>query len=228
MALASHLEFSTSNTSIYFDEKWKAALGEKITAIKQAKIYFLNESRNAWWATWITQYYPNKSVFLSIKEAKSRAEELRKRGSVFHIEEMPCILIESESTFVLAININTKVPFGSYLLSTNKSDLRKEHYKNFRAFLRRGAPIFKALETFHYFSFHWKNYYDGKVIIEYGPKDDYIFDVECVTPLKNWGSSAVGSNYYLNWWAREANLNTEAINKIIKKSKRLAPLKEAN
>lgn len=68
-------------------------LKEEVTEIKLIKTYYVYEGRNAWYSTWIHQYYPD-CLHLNLKSAKISAERKRNYGSVFYIQEVPAIYFE--------------------------------------------------------------------------------------------------------------------------------------
>jgi hypothetical protein len=69
-------------------------------------LYYLEYGRNAWHSTWVRRYYREGSIAASFEELKRTAEENRKQGSVFRIEQLPAIALQSDNATLLLVSLN--------------------------------------------------------------------------------------------------------------------------
>lgn len=70
-----------------------------------AALNFLTNARNAWHSTWINQYGGRA---LAGREAilRDRAEKQRVQGSVFKIDRLPAIVLQSDTLTLLGVEVN--------------------------------------------------------------------------------------------------------------------------
>lgn len=86
-----------------------------LASIYKIKIYFLYKGRNAWYGTWIKRYNMGNSFFLNKFDAEWEAEEQRKQGNVFYIEEIPALLFNFSKNYLMLISeINTDKPLSNF------------------------------------------------------------------------------------------------------------------
>ena len=148
--------------------KQKKETSEPIEKINLVKVYFLDEGRNVYWSQWKRTYIPEISQHLTMFEAKCAADELRRRGSKFTIEEIPGILITTKNTQALITNINTDKPFSGFSLRNLKSaDKSKATFA-----FRRGELLHNALFSFQPYSDFWESNRKNQdeIIIVYGER----------------------------------------------------------
>jgi hypothetical protein len=79
---------------------------EYIVSVGLSRVWFVQYSRNAWHATWITRYFNRGSVCLSKTIAKENAETHRAQGSVFSIYELPSLALQTTHRTLLMVEIN--------------------------------------------------------------------------------------------------------------------------
>ncbi|WP_292063668.1 cell cycle transcriptional regulator TrcR [Brevundimonas sp. UBA7664] len=70
------------------------------------RLAFLTYGRNAWHSTWITRYYTAGSIGLTVGTLQSKAERLRTQGSVFKIDEMPALALQTEAATLFLVEVN--------------------------------------------------------------------------------------------------------------------------
>lgn len=70
------------------------------------RLAFLTYGRNAWHSTWITRYYTAGSIALTVGTLQSKAERLRTQGSVFKIDEMPALALQTDAATVFLVEVN--------------------------------------------------------------------------------------------------------------------------
>jgi len=77
-----------------------------IYGARLTRLAFLTYGRNAWHSTWITRYYTAGSVALGVGTLQSKAERLRTQGSVFKIDEMPALALQTETATLFLVEVN--------------------------------------------------------------------------------------------------------------------------
>lgn len=77
-----------------------------ISGARLTRLAFLAYGRNAWHSTWITRYYNAGSVALTVGALQAKAEKLRTQGSVFRIEEMPALALQTEAATLFLVEVN--------------------------------------------------------------------------------------------------------------------------
>lgn len=84
----------------------KSLADAPIYGARLTRLPFLSYGRNAWHSTWITRYYSAGSVCLAIGALQAKAEKLRTQGSVFRIEEMPALALQTEGATIFLVEVN--------------------------------------------------------------------------------------------------------------------------
>lgn len=98
-------------------------LESKVASIHESKVYLLTERRNAWHDTLINRYSLNTATFTNIESAKRAAEDLRKAGSFFEIDEMQSLVLDLDKISLVVTHINASPPMRTWhapLATTNK------------------------------------------------------------------------------------------------------------
>lgn len=86
---------------------------EEIKSTHLKKIYYLVTGRNAWHSTWVQHFY-KKCISTEHNELKSDAEKRRGPGTVFYIEELPALCLETSKGCIVISEINTNAPLKNY------------------------------------------------------------------------------------------------------------------
>ena len=76
-----------------------------IYGARLTRLAFLTYGRNAWHSTWITRY-TDWSIALTVGTLQSRAERLRTSGSVFKIDEIPALALQTEASTIFIVEVN--------------------------------------------------------------------------------------------------------------------------
>jgi len=97
--------------------------------------------------------------FLSKEEAEDAAEDLRKKGSSFTIDEVPVIVITFLKGYILLAQINTNTPFKEYSLKSlplNGEIIRRKQYGYLDSYLHVGFDVIEILQSFCWNSNFWR------------------------------------------------------------------------
>ena len=86
----------------------------RLRACQLAKLYYLVRGRNAWHNLRSNVYLTDRSFHLSLQDAKTEAERLRKQGSTWTIKELPACAFHSRKRTLLVTEINTPRPLESF------------------------------------------------------------------------------------------------------------------
>ena len=187
-----------------------------------AKVFFLTTKRSAWHSTTTNRYRRFYPVFLNKKSAKLKAEELRKKGSYFIINEIPSIVIELQSGSIVLIQINTEEPFKHYSIEALGEEYGRRRYGYLASYLHIGVNIFELLQTFRWDSNFWLiNQPEQNSILAFhvnADKKEFCLLQE-KTPLKFYKSYSNGSEYYLGWNEENSKVNSSFIRQLIAQSK---------
>lgn len=112
------LQLCVANSSRSLSKPWTSAsdalaqvnrssIGDApIYGARLTRVAFLTYGRNAWHSTWITRYYTAGSVALTVGALQSKAERLRTQGSVFKIDEMPALALQTDAATLFVVEIN--------------------------------------------------------------------------------------------------------------------------
>jgi len=131
---------------------------EVATDICCTKVFFLRTQRTAWHSTKISRYNSRTPFFMNKKDAKDEAESLRVRGSYFVISEMPAIIIESNESMIVLIQINTNTPFKDYSVNalSAHTNTRRRLYGYLNSYFHIGVNIGELIQTFRWNSNFWR------------------------------------------------------------------------
>jgi hypothetical protein len=88
---------------------------EPVASCHLGKIFHFSEGRNAWWGSPSLRYPGLKSFWPKLDEAKAEIERRRKRGSKWHIRELPAVVISGEQDAVIISEINGDEPLWRFL-----------------------------------------------------------------------------------------------------------------
>lgn len=88
---------------------WIDPLGDEIvTDVRVVRLYFAFYGRNAWYSIWGQRYLSQGSVCPSLEVAKDVAEHGRRQGNVWHIDELPGFLVQTNRRSFAITEINNK------------------------------------------------------------------------------------------------------------------------
>jgi hypothetical protein len=85
----------------------RAVIDEAVQDVFVSRVAYLFYGRNAWHSTWIQRYYTSKSIGFTTSEVIAVAETNRVQGSVFNIEEIPCLVLRCASQTIYLVEINS-------------------------------------------------------------------------------------------------------------------------
>lgn len=183
------------------------------------KLYFAHDGRNAWWTTQV-QRYLDGCMHSSLESAKNYAEGLRVQGSVFYINELPALLLESDSIVLAVTQINCSdvlAGYSSNAVANNAPSGRQKMANAQNNYLTRGSPLEGALLSFDH---------DGRFWNKTPPPRDSVIRVLCDGSIRDFeplGEAALGayksvswgSQYRLGWSLREHNVRSDALRKLV-------------
>ena len=90
-----------------------AICSEEIKSVSIKKIYYLVTGRNAWHSTWVQHFY-KRCISTEFRNLEKDAEQRREAGTVFYIEELPALCLETNSGCFVISEINTDYPLKNY------------------------------------------------------------------------------------------------------------------
>ncbi len=131
---------------------------KKVIRVSGCKVWYVNDGRNAWHSTWVKKYRSG-CFHLTLSTAKEFCESKRVQGSVFYIEELPALQIDSEHGSLFVTQINCSYPLKEYSTNavrkkTSSDDPSKDWHKD--NYLKVEKPILDAAQTFESTSRFWR------------------------------------------------------------------------
>lgn len=208
----------------YNEHRFPQLRNESVSRKSVRKLYYVHDGRNAWHSTWV-QRYLDGCMHSSLSSAIRYAESLRVRGSVYYINEIPALLLESESLVLVVTQINCTDVLAAYSSNAvrNEAASDKQKIENLRHnYLTRGSPIEGAFLSFEPDSHFWKNT---------PPPRDSLIRVLCEGSLRDfeslgkgvlsgYKSKSCGSQYLLEWSHCEHKIQSDALHRIMKERPR--------
>lgn len=85
----------------------------RLRTVLAGTVFFVSEGRNAWHSTWVQTYWAG-CMHSSLASAKKLAEKSRKQGSVFQIQELPCLQCNTDQGSIIVTEINSRDPLSGY------------------------------------------------------------------------------------------------------------------
>jgi len=212
------------------DKKINATLAENLaTDILAVKAFFLTTQRTAWHSTTTNRYNSTTSTFLNEEEAKNSAENIRKRGSSFTIDELPAIVVKFPKSYILIAQINTNTPFKEYSLNSLRlcwGQVRRKQYGYLGSYLHVGFDIIEILQSFCWNSNFWrKNQPQESSVLTFlsSSKLESFCLLKKKENLKINKSFPLGTGYKLGW-AEEKNesgkIKSRFVYKLVEQSKK--------
>jgi len=202
----------TLKTHIVIDPTIKGPEDLRLRSIKAVKIYYCFYGRNAWQSKWVHKYAQN-CMHSSFESAKEFAEINRKQGSVFYIEELPALYIESGDYPILITQINKECPLINYSATALKEpDVKLSKINGYRNnYLTFGASLKPLILSFRYDSRFWQRPQAENTTIILYSKNKLEYLLLKTTELKSWKSSSFGKKYYLSWSEMKKNIDPKAV-----------------
>lgn len=216
----------------YNEHRFSQLKNESVSRKSVRKLYYVHDGRNAWYSTWV-QRYLDGCMHSSLSSAKRYAENLRVCGSVYYINEIPALLLESESLVLAVTQINCIDVLAAYSSNAvrNEAASGKQEIKNLlHNYLTRGSPIEGAFLSFEPDSHFWKNT---------PPPRDSVIRVLCEGSLRDfeslgkgalsgYKSKSCGSQYLLEWSHCEHKIQSDALRRIMKERPRKPLIRRAS
>lgn len=189
---------------------------EPVESITGGVIYFVSTGRNAWHGTW-SQRYSADCMYTLLGFAKAYAERKRAPGTVFEIEQLPCLVVRSSVETLLITEINSKNPLSAYSINPDWESL--PHVLSKRDIgVKYGVPLRVAATTFNTYSSFWKTrpkLNDSVVMLSARDPELSIekFKRRGLTAIR---SKAVGVNYFLDWHEFASGITKRGVLKLIR------------
>lgn len=76
-------------------------------------VNFLTTGRNAWHSTWVRQYQPG-AIMGREAPLRQRAESQRTQGSVFYIDQLPALILQSDLLTLIGLEVNRSDQLGRF------------------------------------------------------------------------------------------------------------------
>jgi hypothetical protein len=223
-------------------ESWRRL---RIQTVSARKLYYIRDGRNAWWGTWVTRWYEN-SFFFNWESARGYAEDHRVQGSVFHILEVPALMLMVSKGFALVTQLGTEKTLAEYQPPTSLEQLKRRFDSSpYREWSRnespscmqrqlRGDPLSRqphqsrqlgsVMDTFHDDSLFWQPLGSERTIVRLlgTPDDGTPAAVRRKQVMRSWRSSSYGGEYPLAWNEEQRALDPASILRIVERAKRWA------
>ncbi len=181
------------------------------------KIYYVYYGRNAWNATWVTQY-TNGCMHTSLESAKSFAERGRNQGNVFYINELPALLIKSNKGFLIVTEMNSQYPLDSY---SHTYDVYESYYEygpcETILTCAKNVKLNVIEDSFRPFSDNGENYKSRNSVITLGlERMGVLFEKFYKNKSQRYTSYSMGGDYRLGWSQNKLDRNPVYIKSIIR------------
>lgn len=226
-------------------ESWQRL---RIQSVAARKLYYVRDGRNAWWGTWVTRWYET-SFFFNWEDARSYAEYQRVQGSVFHILEIPALMLTVSRGFAMVTQLGTDKPLSDYKPPSNLEDakhrfatspywgwlLRTEAPAHIQRQLggdprsrqpQLGRQLGSVMNTFHEKSLYWQTPGTEPTIVRLlgTQKDGIPAAVKRKQVMQSWRSSSSGGQHLLSWNDEERVIDPAPIIRIVEHAKRQSKL----
>lgn len=180
-----------------------------------AKLYYVHDGRNAWYATWV-QRYLDGCMHTTLDSAKDYAESLRVQGSVFYIYEKPALVIEADEIVLAVTQINCTDVLAGYSATAVGEDVgfgRKKIANVANNYLRRGRSLEGAFLSFDADSRFWRSSPTGSVIRVFGRTTLKAFE-PVPDRCRGYQSFSNGSYYRLGWSERSNEVRSASLRRL--------------
>ncbi|MHA7239560.1 hypothetical protein [Arthrobacter sp. TMS1-12-1] len=90
--------------------------------IRRSDIHLLTARRNAWNSTTLNHYSINAPAYSTVMSAWISAEQKRKPGTYFEIDEIPSLIFDLGGLSLVVIHLNARSRFGSWRIPVALTD----------------------------------------------------------------------------------------------------------
>lgn len=165
-----------------------------IVEVSSGTIFFVSEGRNAWHSTWVKTYGAG-CMHETFEAASEYAEKRRKSGSVFYIQELPCLIFRTTTRCYLFTEINTDNPLRSFLSSQDDTVTSMKDVADFF-----DSSIYILLG---------RSRFDSVLALS----AEYIIEMhECFQrDFLEYVSFSNGSGYRLGWYEKDSDISFNAV-----------------
>ncbi|QMV62880.1 hypothetical protein VUJ49_23245 [Pseudomonas berkeleyensis] len=191
----------------------------EVESLSTTLLYYVFTGRNAWHSTWITRYSEG-CMHASLELAKKYAENRRTQGTVFHIKELPSIIVRSKNGCLIVTQINSNNPLSNYSPNATSVDTKlgtKKIDGALNNYICKKAPVLGVALSFAYDSRFWlKPPTATNSVIAVATNDpSAIFpelpDRDLITKV----SVSHGGNYLLGWSDKKSLINKTGVRSIL-------------
>ena len=209
------------------------SLPGSITTIDAVQVYYAYRGRNTWNWTWTTHYFAG-AMNATLGQAQQHAESMRKQGSVFYVETLPALLLNTDRGAFVVTQINKTAPLVDYLLRPVITNASTGEKQKLPVLLRRGEKAQRFASSLIYRSEYWRvrqPHSDSILLfrVQAGPEGGRFerFSDSLKSTLR---SSSSGPNYCLEWDGLpiEMKHDAHAVHKLAATARRLKPLGAIN
>lgn len=178
-------------------------------------VYALIRGRNAWNSTWVRHWFHNSHLFTNLNDAKLGAEDLRQRGNVFYINQVPGIWLHGSRTDIAIIDGIAGTPFANF------EGMTQELERTYDGFAHRGVyPGVTMREAAIEFGPGSRAWSDRAAGPHNNSRSGATAHPTKFTPLPVGGYHAftsvpVGSDRYLNWEPRRTEVDPTAVHQVV-------------
>jgi len=226
-------------------ESWRRL---RIHTISACKLFYVRDGRNAWWGRWVTRWYVG-SFHFDWEGARQYAERQRTQGSVFHIIEVPALILRVSKGYALITQLGVSTPLADYQPPTTSDQLKMRlesapylwrwykaqvpvcvrgqlRQKPDKWCVRATHQLGRTMDSFCEESLFWQPVGSARVIVRLlgAASDGYPEILRPKHEMQSWGSRSDGGNYYLRWLARPQSFDASAIHKLVRSAVRAAGL----
>lgn len=85
---------------------------ETLRTLDPAVLFIVTRQRNAWWGRESSQYKGSSDIATNLQEAKEIAENWRQKGSQFTIQEIPALVIHTDTLRIALVEFHNDNSFG--------------------------------------------------------------------------------------------------------------------
>ncbi len=97
-----------------------------ILQAQSAYVAVLTRRRNGWHRRTVARYDSDGALFATVAAAQQAAEPLRKQGTVFHVREVPALVLKSIAGALVLVDFRSSNSFAQYrpFVSTTNQEVR--------------------------------------------------------------------------------------------------------
>ncbi|MFM0378491.1 hypothetical protein PQQ72_15905 [Paraburkholderia strydomiana] len=194
----------------------------RITGIVPCIRYLLHDGRNAWHSTW-SQHYLSPVSSRTLQEAKNKAEQNRKSGSVFYIRQSPVLTVEAGPFRLMVYEVNSNNPFTAFDADPRQNDVGDSGQRKPPLVLAEHETLTSIARKLSAEGGFWRSGWSVRknLIFEFGSGLDIggtgVLRAESLpeSPLKAWKSSSQGAGYYLSWHESASQTSPAGVSELV-------------